>query len=298
MDDIDFSAGLGSTPPRLPTPTPDCSGIINEIDEASAKGDLSAVRQAYSRLRSAPGGDRWLTSAGSGPYFAVQNRHAHIVEYFLREGVQINPWSVKVATTQKDKIILQMYLQNGWDINKEISRVTPAALSFAIEDMDLTAWFLTRGADPNARCQSGISPLNTALEAAPLDVIKMLLRHGSTSLAGPAGINHVVRRDTGDQLEVLQYVLDNGGRALVNHVLYQDDPFWYRMQEAFGLGTALHEAASYGKVQMARLLVENGADLTIKDSLGRTALQRAEKNNHPEIVNYLRRVSREGAAQL
>ncbi|KAK2102427.1 hypothetical protein P7K49_020094, partial [Saguinus oedipus] len=37
-------------------------------------------------------------------------------------------------------------------------------------------------------------------------------------------------------------------------------------------GSALHEAALFGKVDVVRVLLETGIDANIKDSLGRTVL--------------------------
>lgn len=52
--------------------------------------------------------------------------------------------------------------------------------------------------------------------------------------------------------------------------------------------TALHVAAEQGDLEMARLLLENGARKWVRDGLGKTAKQRAEKHGHPEMMKLLR----------
>ena len=54
-----------------------------------------------------------------------------------------------------------------------------------------------------------------------------------------------------------------------------------------GLGSALHAAASEGHTKVVSLLLEKGADFYLKDSKGRTALERAEIANHAGVMALL-----------
>ena len=51
----------------------------------------------------------------------------------------------------------------------------------------------------------------------------------------------------------------------------------------------LIRAALYGKSKALQALIEGGADKNIKDKQGRTALELAQKYNHPKIVEILSR---------
>lgn len=73
--------------------------------------------------------------------------------------------------------------------------------------------------------------------------------------------------------------------------MYDDEPLRYKLQEAFGLGTPLHEAAGHGHIEIVRILVKNGADPRIKDSRGETVVQRAKWSKHFQIVEYLQSLS-------
>lgn len=55
-----------------------------------------------------------------------------------------------------------------------------------------------------------------------------------------------------------------------------------------GLSTPLHKAAELGKVDVVRYLISQGADTSIKDVTGRTALDCAAIAHHSEIVELLR----------
>ena len=52
--------------------------------------------------------------------------------------------------------------------------------------------------------------------------------------------------------------------------------------------TALHYAAAWGRIQIAELLIANGADVNTESVTGRTPLDIANKNNKSKIADLLR----------
>jgi len=54
--------------------------------------------------------------------------------------------------------------------------------------------------------------------------------------------------------------------------------------------TPLHEAALTGQSNLALLLLEHGADITAKDSTGKTALDHALAGKHDAVASILRKV--------
>jgi ankyrin repeat protein len=52
--------------------------------------------------------------------------------------------------------------------------------------------------------------------------------------------------------------------------------------------TPLYNAASWGKLDVARLLIEKGADVNARNKSGKTPLAAAEENGFPEIAAALR----------
>ena len=49
----------------------------------------------------------------------------------------------------------------------------------------------------------------------------------------------------------------------------------------------LIRAVLYGKSKALQAMIEGGADKNVKDKQGRTALELAQKYNHPEIIQIL-----------
>ncbi len=135
------------------------------------------------------------------------------------------------------------------------------------------------------------------MQFAPFPVIEMLFAHGASVNASDTLV-HAVRRDAGDQVNLLNHLLDRGGRSVINELMYEKIPLAYQLQKWFALGTPLHEAGEHGKLDVAKLLVGNGADFRIKDSLGETALERARRNKHDEVVHYLQQLNRKPTSQL
>ena len=61
---------------------------------------------------------------------------------------------------------------------------------------------------------------------------------------------------------------------------------WIVHQQNYG-ATALHHAACLGYLAIATRLLEGGADLTLRDKSGRTALDYARSYGYSEVVALL-----------
>ena len=61
---------------------------------------------------------------------------------------------------------------------------------------------------------------------------------------------------------------------------------WFVHQQDYGR-TALHIAAHYGYLASATRLLEGGADLTLRDKSGDTALDYARSGGYSEVVALL-----------
>ncbi|KAK0278436.1 hypothetical protein LTR35_009175 [Friedmanniomyces endolithicus] len=295
--EMDLVTHLGALPQldpieRLPTVRmknetpeagdPDLQAAICAIENA----DLAATKRVTSRIRNADGAySRRLQYC---LLRAVQSENDSLVREILSRGVRVSKETLKAAIRVKALPLLSSFRESGWDINEPLGPWQPPCLSLCIHDPELVTWFLQNGADPDRRCEIDLTPLSTAVEAAPLEIIDLML--ASSEQVGHGQLLHyAVRREAKDRLEVLRLVLSRGAR--IDHVMYENDLKSYHMQKAFGLGTALHEAARLSRIDVIEVLAAKGANPLVEDSLGRTPLQVAELLENRAAAEVLRRIS-------
>ncbi|KAF2773795.1 ankyrin [Teratosphaeria nubilosa] len=232
---------------------------------------------------------------------AVLSGSEDLVQMLLNAGVPVSLVNVKPAIKRKSLQILSLFLHYGWNINESEDWCLPPLLSYAIAtepDEALISWFLSNGANPNARCEMDITPLSTAVGCAPLPVIKQLFAHcpPSTSLGGQL-LHWAARRASDDAEDVVQFLLEHCQPDL-NKILYEDDVFSYEVRRVVGLGTALHEAARTGRPSVVQMLIQKGTDVSIRDSCGNTALEVAEIHGNLAATALLRNAEKELSAKM
>ena len=110
-------------------PGPNCDHLIRNLERASVAGGLSTVQHIFDELYSTPHGRYWRKGPGCSLFFAVQNRHKEVVAYILPQGSSLDINHVQAAILNKDKDLLQLFLQYGWDINKAMERAIPPPLA-------------------------------------------------------------------------------------------------------------------------------------------------------------------------
>jgi len=141
-----------------------------------------------------------------------------------------------------------------------------------------TKMLLELGADPNAIGTRGTTPLADAALKDNLDGVRLLLEAGaridSLSQAGTQPIHDAA---LGNSAEVIRELAMRG--ADVNARTRDEAQ------------TPLHLAAAMGKLKAVEALVALGADLTVKDSKGRTPLDAAEQVGLTDVAVFLRRAA-------
>lgn len=232
--------------------------------EACAAGDVTAVQRVYKAYwLDQPAEQRMDNEAfgAGGLCKAIEHDDVDIAHFLLSK----------------------LFLDLGYDINTYISRMDPPALALAITDLNLTKWFLSHGADLNARCGLAITPLSIAVRDAPFEIIQLFFDHGGSVKQGQL-LNFAAKRLLPDRLDVLDFLLDK--RAPINQRIFDDDRDSYNQEYLSGMGTPLHSAARVGHLDIVIRLISRGADPLIKDSYGKIAIEEAEY-----VVNHLRSLS-------
>lgn len=131
-------------------------------------------------------------------------------------------------------------------------------LSLAVKEPAILALMLQSGFDPNHQNEFGKTPLYYAIDFNQPKAVQLLLDSG-------ANVNHGYQE--GDPNDVTW----RWGCTSIEH--------WQR--------TPLMHAAQHADIAMLKLLLEAGADINSRDSLGKTAVDYAKDNDRPENMAFL-----------
>jgi ankyrin repeat protein len=187
-----------------------------------------------------------------------------------------------VAAWQRREKIAQLLLEKGADVNARGDHGrTP--LHYAVENntKPITTLLVEHGADPGIRNDFGVTPLYSAASVGDNKLVVLLLHHGATKDINSAlhldGAESVLDQLMSDptileRLEHPEILLWDAIRVksdvLVRYLLARRvDP----NIKAGGL-YPLHHAISHQLLSIVRILLDGGADVTVKDHVGQSLL--------------------------
>lgn len=217
---------------------------------------------------------------------AITNFHFDLAAYLLAEGANPNKWDWWGRTPLYAAVDMNTLPHGGWPDRPSKDETTP---------LQLIEMLLATGANPNMQLKRmppyrsvkddrgadgmlhiGTTPLIRAAKAFDLDAMKLLLSHGAlpdlpnlrgfTPVMAAAGLGssdidtrgYYTAADVPQQsIAALRLLIEAG--AGVNERNWQGQ-------------TALHGAARWGWTDVVQFLVDNKADLHVKDNEGFTAL--------------------------
>ena len=132
--------------------------------------------------------------------------------------------------------------------------------------------YLKDGADLEETNESGESVLACALIArCDLEILMLLIESGADVFDfDDEGVSIFDLAITYGNLEIVKYILDKGIDVNIT-----------RRRSSF---TSLMAAACYGRVEIAKLLLENGANQKAQDLKGFTAIDFARKMNKKSVL--------------
>jgi ankyrin repeat protein len=158
------------------------------------------------------------------------------------------------------------------------------ALIYAAENgyTDIVQALLERDADTEAlEVGTRGTALMRAIDYNAIPTVKLLLQNG-------ANVHH---RDCFDR-GMLHGAACNGRSEIIKILLEFDPTLDINMQDVNGK-TTLHDVARLGYENTAKILLDHGADPTIKDKFGRTPIRIAREVNHSEVLQLLRDARRQ-----
>jgi ankyrin repeat protein len=136
---------------------------------------------------------------------------------------------------------------------------------------------LEHGADPNIQDKDGWTPLHYAAWKRRLKVVELLLEHGADpNIQDKDGETPLHLAAWDGHLDVVKFLLEHGANPNIQENKYGKTPLHYAvsrcLENKFGR-TLLHFTVSRRNVDVARVLLDHGADPTISDNEGMTPLE-------------------------
>lgn len=178
--------------------------------------------------------------------------------------------AIKSHMTMRAKELIDQGGVNGDLELRNSEGYSPLHLAITLKDYEIARYLLDKGANPNAYHPQGWSILHTATDLQNAKAVKLLLKAG----ANPhAKITSTLRRDYG--WNCLHGATRDGNTEiatiLLNHGL--------NLNSTTPDGqTPLMIAIEYKKVNMIEFLVKRGANLSLKDKWGSSAVLIAKEN--------------------
>ncbi|KAG6836356.1 hypothetical protein H0H93_008857 [Arthromyces matolae] len=244
-----------------------------ELNEAIAKGDLDRTTLVLDKLS---------TVVCSPPpsdtvFLATQIDSLPIVNLLLSRGADISNDAVCEAISTSRIDFLQSFFDSGrWDVKLRFGSHIGDILTFSCNDPVVIKWALDHGADPNKNRDGGLYyPLERAVSCNDLECAKLLISAGARVKGSYALVIAAQKGFTA----MINLLLGNG--ADINEIppdKYDGSP-WQ--------GTPLQEAAKEGAIEAVQFLLDHGADPTLKDTHGKTALELSQASGHLLIVEIL-----------
>ncbi len=259
-----------------------------ELHQVARECDADRMRQLLSRHPSLNEADE----NGMTPlHIAIDSRQIACVgllleagaDRWVRDGRGRTAFDAAHEIADKwDRAKIRLYLSwnSGEKMPEEPTGPMPWSLEYSVmrRQTGVTKMLLALGADPNATGTRGTTPLADAALKGNVDGVRLLLKAGARLDAiGPHGTQSIHDAALGGSAEVIRELAMQG--ADVNT----------RTRDR--ARAPLHLAAAMGRMKAVEALVALGADLTVKDSKGRTPLNTAERAGLTDVAAFLRRAT-------
>lgn len=215
-------------------------------------------------------------------------------------------------------------IQKGADVNAaDADGRTPLMMAVAMNYADVARLLLDKGANINQTAPNGVTPLVAGVLNGHPEMVKLLLDHGAKMDTGIGEAKDALTMATvgtipkfavtlkgatttnEERLATLKLLLDRGADANVKQpegynpliliaeaggpeaaVLFLDHGAKVDAARTGNI-TPLMTAAHNGNLEVARVLLKRGANRQLKSDDGKTALDYAKEQKHPELVKLL-----------
>jgi len=230
---------------------------------------------------------------------AAEAGHAHIVEFLIAEGAQINSGTTTAlhyAIQNGHRDIVKLLLAKGADVNaRDGAQQTPIDIAMGRNRREIIKLLLAQGAT--------ISSIHVAAQAGDLDKVKAFLQEGvdinRVDNRGSTPLHHAAQ---GGRQEVAEFLIDQGadinakdkgGYTPLYSAIWSNDANMVALLVDKGADPSytpekdyppLHYAVWWENTDIARVLVDHGAKCDIRDQDGWTAFRCAADAANQDMI--------------
>ncbi len=182
--------------------------------------------------------------------------------------------ALHAASRRNHVEIAQSLLEHGTTVDaRGYKGYTPLHVASRWRSNEIGRWLLEHGADVNAKLDYSFMPLHLAVYQGQFELVRTLLGHNAdVDALDSSGSTPLHMLSTG-RVDIVRLLLDHGADPNSR----DNDAQW----------RPLHWAAYFGKLEIAHLLIERGANVHVKDKHGRIAYQIALERGEAEIAQLL-----------
>ncbi len=308
---------------RLAKADPGCLSARNDrgrtpLHVACFEGKPDVV--AFLLDRGVPIGQRDSAYELTPLHFAAWKGHVEVAEYLLSKGADLNAremdneTALYYAAAEGHLPMTEFLISRGADLNDTLSRVGNTVVSLALDRRkpEIVKFLVAKGATvrmlTSGHYPAGWTLLHTAAWDCGRELIDLLADHGvpvdqkapggrtplhnACAQGNTAGAAALIARGAdpnaaGDQGQTPLFYAVNRGNTELAALLVDAGARVGGADSASGL-TLLHYAAIKGYGDITGLLAAKGADLKIKDTQGRTALDCAVQHGQASCAALLR----------
>ena len=271
--------------------------------EFKARPDLASPDQVVTKEKV----EQWL-AAGADPTQELSNAviaddHDRI-KFLVEKGADVNQSDnqggtpLTNAARQRKNELVELLIKLGADVNKPNGNGMTALVTAVMRDhVPTVKVLLANGANPEEAGPEGYKPLAIAIAEDKYETAKALMEAGAdvNVPAGPEGLTPLMVAVAQNAPAEGSIFLPSSTRPLEIAKLLIEKGADVNAQSKNGT-TPLMVAATHNNPPMIGLLIESGADVTLKNKQGKTAAEVAELNKNAEAAQAIRVLSTAKAA--
>jgi cytohesin len=229
---------------------------------------------------------------GLGPLHMISiSGNVDIMNLLVEKGAQVNAKSERGYTPLHSAVsygrtdAVKFLVGHGADIKAESSQgEQPLNWAFGRNSHDAAEYLISKGADVNHKDINGFTPMHNAAGRGNIAVAQLLLENGAdVNASTPNGYVPLANASmAANAAEIGRFLILNGAD-------FNPDPCKNNKECTCGpnFRTPLHVACQSGKLELAQILVTNGAKVNLMSSDGLTPLHYAIQSGNAEIVKLL-----------